>query len=105
MAYSQDYRKIVLTKLEEGYSIREVAEEFGISTNTIQRWKKHPTRKQRNHKPLKIDNDKLRKDVELYPDAYQHERASRLNCTPAGICIALKRLGITQKKEPQSPQS
>ncbi|WP_227678799.1 helix-turn-helix domain-containing protein [Psychrobacter faecalis] len=29
----------MLNKLAEGYSIRQLAEEYQISTNTIQRWK------------------------------------------------------------------
>jgi len=45
MAYSKDYRQLILNKLEEGYSIRQLAEEYQISTNTIQRWKTFPERK------------------------------------------------------------
>lgn len=98
MAYSQDYRQLALQKLEEGYSIRETAEYFKISTRTLQTWKKSPERKRRVFKPLKIDTELLLKDIEDYPDAYQYERAQRLKCSTSGICTALKRLGITQKK-------
>ena len=98
MAYSQDYRQLALQKLEEGYSIRETAEYFKISTRTLQTWKKSPERKRRVFKPLKIDTELLLKDIEDYPDAYQYERAQRLKCSTSGICTAIKRLGITQKK-------
>ncbi|MGP9715888.1 IS630 transposase-related protein, partial [Psychrobacter sp. AOP22-C1-22] len=33
------------------------------------------------------------------PDDYQYERARRLNCSKTGIYHALKRLGISQKKD------
>ncbi len=45
MAYSKDYRQMILDKLDEGYSYRELAEEYQISTTTIQRWKKNIERK------------------------------------------------------------
>ena len=105
MAYSQDYRQLALQKLDEGYSIRETAEYFEISTRTLQTWKKSPERKRRVFKPLKIDTELLLKDIEDYPDAYQYERAQRLKCSTSGICTALKRLGITQKKDTKSSES
>ena len=98
MAYSQDYRQLALQKLEEGYSIRETAEYFKISTRTLQTWKKSPERKRRVFKPLKIDTELLLKDIEDYPDAYQYERAQRLKCSTSGICTALKRLASIKKK-------
>ena len=105
MAYSKDYRQMILSKLTEGDSIRQLAEEYQISTNTIQRWKKYPERKRRKSIPTKIDDDKLRADIEAHPDDYQYERAHRFNCTQRGIGIALKRIGITQKKELNSSKS
>lgn len=98
MAYSQDYRQMILSKLEEGASFRELAEEYQISTHTIQRWNKNPERKKRIFKPVKIDNDLLQADVEAYPDDYQWERAIRFGCSQKSISRALKRLGITLKK-------
>lgn len=103
MAYSHDYRQIILDKLAHGYSIRAVANEFNLSTNTVQAWKKDVTRKKRQSKPTKIKDELLIADVKQYPDAYHHERAIRLNCSKSGIAVALKRLGLTQKKESKSP--
>ncbi|MDN3503495.1 IS630 transposase-related protein, partial [Psychrobacter sp. 5A.1] len=68
MAYSKDYRQMILSKLEEGDSFRELAAEYQLSPATIQRWKKNPERKQRVFRPLKIDNQKLIEDVATYPD-------------------------------------
>ncbi|MDN3454330.1 IS630 transposase-related protein, partial [Psychrobacter sp. APC 3350] len=47
MAYSEDYRQMILSKLEEGDSFRKLAAEYQLSPVTIQRWKKNPKRKQR----------------------------------------------------------
>lgn len=105
MAYSQDYRQMVLDKVSSGQTLRSVANKLNISTHTIQRWKINSARKQCSFKPYKIDNNALRRDVAIYPETYQHERAVRFNCSARAIGKALKRIGITQKKDSQSPQS
>lgn len=103
MAYPKEYRQLALDKIAQGKSIRTVAKELNVSTRTIQNWKESPVRKIRTFTPYKIQNDALKHDVEMYPDAYQYERAMRLKCSKSGISSALKRLGITQKKDSQSP--
>ncbi len=99
MAYSKDYRQMILDKLEMGYSYRELVEEYQISATTIQRWKKNPEPKVYKRVSYKIDNDALIADVKAHPDDYHYERARRFNCSDRGISKALKRLGITQKKD------
>ncbi len=59
----------------------------------------------RNKPGTKIDRDALCEDVETYPDHFLHERAKRFGVTAAGIRHALRRLGVTYKKKPFSPQS
>ena len=103
MAYSKDYRQMILSKLDEGYSFRELAEEYQISPTSIQNWKKRLERKQCKRVPSKIDNDALIADVKAYPDDYHYERARRFNCSDRGIGKALKRIGITQKKDTKTP--
>ncbi|SUO94633.1 IS630 transposase-related protein [Suttonella ornithocola] len=87
------FLKLILTKLKEGASFRELAEEYQLSPTTIQRWKKNPERKKRVFKPLKIDNELLKADVKAYPDDYQWERAQRFGCSQKSISRALKKLG------------
>lgn len=101
MSYSEHFRRKVLAKLEEGYSIRAVATQFEIDKNTILSWKKRiAIKRTRPRKPSKIDPEALRADVEQYPDDYQYERAVRFSCSASSIGDALKRLGITFKKRP-----
>ena len=87
-------------------SIRKACAFYGISKATLQNWLKDPSIKlTRNKPPSKIPNDVLLKDVEQYPDYYMYERAQRLNCSKSGIEIALKRLGVSQKKDLRTSKS
>ena len=100
MAYSVDFRRKVLDiKERDGLSIEKAAVRFGVGQASIFRWTKRlePCRT-RNKPSVKIDRDCLVRDVEKYPDAYQHERAERLGCSQRGISGALKRFGISRKK-------
>ena len=101
MSYPIHFRKKILAKLEEGQSIRAVAQHFEINKNTIVEWKKRiEIKRTRPRKPSKVDDDALRADVEQYPDDYQYERAARFGCGTSTIGDALKRLNITIKKKP-----
>jgi transposase len=74
-----------------GESYIKLSARFKISTTTISRWKKelNPKRR-RNKKPIKIDNEVLKKDIEDYPDSYSYERAKRLGVSASGIKHAKK---------------
>ncbi len=100
MTYSIDYRKQVLSSIADGMTIREAALFYGLSTSTIHSWqKKLAPKTTRNKAPTKIPDDALVEDVKRYPDDYNYERARRLNCSKTGIFNALKRLGVSQKKD------
>ena len=107
MTYSADFRAQVIKSVKnKDMSIRQACIFYDISKTTLQRWLKNPSIKQtRNKPPSKIPNDALLKDVEQYPDDYMYERAQRLNCSKSGIEIALKRLGISQKKDLRTSKS
>ena len=107
MTYSADFRAQVIKSVKNrDMSIRESCTFYNVSKTALQRWLKNPTIKQTRNKPLsKIANDVLLKDVEQHPDDYMYERAQRLNCSKSGIEIALKRLGISQKKDLRASKS
>lgn len=100
MTYSIDFRKKVLgVKAEGKTSIAETAKRFAIGKATIIRWMHRVDAKLRREKSTSTVNmDALKKDIELYPDAYQYEKAERLGCTRGGIYHALKRLRVSYKK-------
>lgn len=81
MTYSIDFRKKVLEiKEKERLTQEETAKRFQIGKTTLIRWHKKIEPQKRRNKPVtKINMDALKKDIEGYPDAYQYERAARLN--------------------------
>lgn len=105
--YSLDFRRRVLSiKSAEGLSFAEVANRFKIGIASVVRWsKKIEPSYTRNKPPTKIDMESLKRDIELYPDAYHYERAQRLCVSPKGIFEALKRLGVTYKKTLKHPKA
>lgn len=107
MTYSIDFRiKVLEIKEKEGLSFAQVAKKFHIGIASVVRWKSNlePVRK-RNKAATKINMEALKEDIQTYPDAYQYERAERFGVTQTGIWHALKRLGITYKKNISSSKS
>ena len=106
MTYSLVFRMQVLKSLDEGMTFAEASEFYNLSPTTIQNWKRRVHSKTtRQTKPYKIPDDVLLNDVQEHPDDYQYERARRLNCSKTGIYHALKRLGISQKKDLRASKS
>jgi transposase len=106
MTYSIQFRKKVLKLQASGESFIKLSERFKISPTTISRWKKQlAPLKHRNKKPVKIDYEALKKDIQEHPDSYSYERALRLGVSTSGIRYAKKRLGISYKKNTTPSQS
>jgi len=104
MAYDEKYRKRTIEYIEEGHTYKETCLTFKLSSSTLYKWLKqyrkdgsYSKRKAKAH-PTKIDPAKLAAYFKAYPDAYQTEMAKEFGCTPAAVCIALKRLGYSRKK-------
>jgi transposase len=104
MRYSIDTRKIIIEYLESGHTQREARDTHLISLNAINRWHRlfvctgelndlTPVRK---HK--KLPPDKLRAYIAEHPDAYLQEIADEFSCSDTAVGKALKRHGITRKK-------
>lgn len=104
MTYSLAFREKVFTVRDrDGLTIAETAKRFDIGSATISRWKKRIEPKTTRNKPAtKVDEEKLKKDVEEHPDKYQWERAQELGVTQPAIHAALQRLQITYKKNARS---
>lgn len=107
MTYSLDFRKKVLKlKTEEKLSYEETTKRFKIGKTTLVRWhRKLEPQTTRNKPATKINMEALKQDLNDYPDGYQHERANRLGVSQKGICEALKRLGVTYKKNLKPSES
>ena len=86
-------KNIIEVKTNEKLSIRATARRFGISRNTMYKWgKKIEPKGWRKQRVSKIDMKKLEEDVINNPDAYQYERAKRLEVSQAAVHFGLKRL-------------
>ena len=106
MTYSLDFRqKVLTTRNKEKLSMAEVAQRFGVGVTSVMRWSKKIEPKPIRERPaIKVDMESLKKDVELYPDAYLVERAKRLNVSRNAIWCALKRLKVSYKKNTSAPE-
>jgi transposase len=107
MSYSLDFRKqIFKIKERDQLTFQQSSERFGIPIRTLFRWQKRIEAKTKRNRPsIKIDMEALRKDVEQHPEHYQYERAVRFGVCQSTIFYALKRLGISNKKNAVSSQS
>ncbi len=106
MTYSIDFRRQVLwVRKRDNLTIAEVAARFGVGVASVVRWlKKLEPQPGRNKPATRIDRIALARDVRMYPDAYQAERARRLGVSEKGIGHALRRMNSHYKKNtPPSP--
>ena len=101
MTYSVDFRKKVLAiKAQESLSFVEVANRVGVGKNTVVRWSKRiEPRRTRFKRATKIDLVALAREIRKRPEAYQHELAEQFGVSQRGIGNALKRLGLSRKKQ------
>ena len=100
MTYSLDFRqKVFAVKAKKNLTFEQTSERFDIPMRTLFRWQQRLEPCTTRDKPAtKIDMDALANDIKENPDSYQWERAEKFGVTPGAICIALKRLRISYKK-------
>lgn len=106
MCYSLDFRKRVFAvKKKENLTFFATSKRFHVPMNTLFRWQRRLEPKTKRNKPaLKIDMDALRRDIQKRPDRFQYERAQDFGVTQGAIWFALKRLGVSYKKNSVSSQ-
>lgn len=106
MTYSLDFRqKVVSTRAQESLTMEETAQRFGVGIASLARWLKNIVPQETRDKPAtKIDMVALAQDIEAHPDAYQYERAQRLGVCTQCVNYALRRLGVTYKKNAAAPK-
>lgn len=104
MSYDVKYRRRAIEYWNEGHSKRETAKVFKVGTTTLQSWKSQLKEtgglepKKRKETWRKIEPSRLKEYVAQHPDAYLKEIAEEFGCTDVAILVALRRLGITRKK-------
>jgi len=104
MAYSIDFIKRAVAYKQEGHTLKQLQEAFGIPAETYYDWKEKLENgfnfgiKAKGERRRKIDKIALEQALEENPDAFLWELAEQFNCTPTAIFYALEKLGITRKK-------
>ena len=106
MAYPAQFRKkLLLVQEKEGLTNIEAAKRFDVGKASVSRWKSNPEPVFKRNRPAqKIDMEMLKKDVETYPDDFIYERAERFCVSNSGMRYALKRLGVSRKKNTKASQ-
>ena len=102
MSYSPDLKRKVLNFLKRGGSKAEASRRFEVSRSIIYYWLSQPA----DHKAgkpgpkrsRKFDEEALRAEVKIRPDALLRELAESRQVSIGAIFVALKRLGIKRKK-------
>jgi transposase len=104
MAYSIDFIKRAVAYKQEGHTLKQLQEAFGIPAETYYDWKNKLENgfefgvKAKNERNRKIDKEALKQAVADKPDAFLWEYAEQFNCSPVAIFNALEKLNITLKK-------
>ena len=103
MSYDKKVREQAL-KYRETHTLKETSEVYGVSVDAIKDWSRlyretgSVERKPLERKWRKINPEKLKADVELYPDDFNRERAIRFECTEEAIRLSMKQNKLTRKK-------
>lgn len=84
MSYDIKFCCHVLVRELEGISFAKVVGRFGIGKQTVYNWSKCLEERKRKRAASKINTEELRRDVEVYPDSFQYERAARLEISQRG---------------------
>lgn len=105
MSYPLKFRLHILgVREKEGLTLAETAARFKVGISSLTRWLRRPEPRPSGPRRGKIDMKALAQDIELYPDAYQFERAERFGVCQKAIWQALRRLGVTYKKSLTAPE-
>jgi transposase len=101
-----DFIKRAVAYKQEGHTLNQLREAFGIPPETYYDWKRKlengyyesiPVKRERKRK---IDKDLLKQVVKEKPDAFLKEYAEQFGCTPTAVFYALENFKITRKKRP-----
>jgi transposase len=90
--------------MDRGHTFAELKEAFNIFPSTLNAWRKllNETGELKPRlipgRPPTIDIAALKADINAKPDAYLRELAEPHGCSANAVWLALKRHGITYKK-------
>jgi transposase len=103
--YDIKYRQRVVDFLRERRTQNEAKVIFKVGLTSIKKWVKqnsevgHLKNKPLNRTFEKIDPEKLKRYIEVNPDAYLKEIAAEFKCCTAAVYFIMKKLKITRRKK------
>jgi putative transposase len=100
MAYGIDYRRRVISFVNEGGSKREAARLFKVHPDTIYEWLKRGedlSPRPAKHRQRKLDKRALEQHVKRYPDMLLRERAALYSVHESSMSRAVRKLGFVKK--------
>jgi len=103
MSYSKDVRRLVKKHVASGGSKSEAARIYGVSRGTVYLWLGLGTKKLKGTKPgpkgnRKVDAAALLASIKARPDIRLVELGAQFGVHESTISYALKRAGMTRKK-------
>jgi len=104
MSYDEKYRRRAIEYWNDGHSKKETAAVFKVGTTTLQTWKSllketgSLEAKKREETWRKIEPERLREYIGQNADAFLRELAAEFGCSDVAVIKALRRLGLTRKK-------
>lgn len=105
MAYSQEFREFVVSKVQSGMSRSEAVSFFKIHRNSLTNWLQKYEKTgnvsdkiRKEYKPKKICPQRLLEELDKTPDATLGELSQHFSCSQNSVWQRLKNLGITRKK-------
>ena len=106
MSYPIKFRQhVLMVKDRDGLTFAQTAARFSVGVASIVRWSRRIETAYPATRQSKIDMAALARDVELYPDAFQRERAARFGVSQKAIWAALQRLKVSYKKSTEASES
>lgn len=101
MTYGIDYRRRVITFVNEGGSKLEAARLFKVHPETVYEWLKRGedlSPRPAKTRQRKLDKAKLARHVREYPDAMLRERAAHFGVHVNAIWVAMGALKMVKKR-------
>lgn len=106
MTHPLKFRRHVMNIREcEGLTYAQTSKRFSVGIASLTRWNNDIKPKGYVRLKRKLDIEKLKEDVKNNPDDYQYERAKRFGVCPKAIWQALRKIGITYKKSPETSKT
>ena len=102
MAYSIDFIKTAVAFKQNGHTLKQLHETFGIPAETFYQWENrlesgyYDVKRPKQERNRKINKEQLKKVVAENPDAFLYELAALFSCSPQAVFSMLHKMVTIQ---------